>query len=73
HLSRASQAADPARGAELALLAVGSLAANRMIKTHPELAALARERLAEARRRAAKPEGPEEIDPRRPATELSDL
>ncbi len=42
----------PDRGVELALLASDSLAANGMLENDPERAALARERLAQARRRA---------------------
>jgi len=51
-LGETGTGADPQRGAELALLAIDSLAANGMLETHPEIAALARERLARAQRRA---------------------
>ncbi|MCP3958265.1 MAG: helix-turn-helix transcriptional regulator [bacterium] len=57
-LGRESRAADdPERGVEWALLAVDSLAANRMLETHPQNAALAYARLALARWRAGDNKG----------------
>ena len=51
-LSRRSRETDPDSAVELALLAIDSLAANRMLELRPGLAALAWARLARARWRA---------------------
>ncbi len=51
-LSEEASGVDAERGVELALLALDSLKANGMLETHPEQAALDRERLARARQRA---------------------